>query len=676
MEELYAEVVIDVTAAALDRAFQYRVPPPLRELAAPGARVLVPLGTRRVEGYIVGLAGHPRVWPVRDLAEVRDRSLALEPDSLDLAVWLARRYLSPLSEALRCLAPPPGGRRGRSPAGRAAPGPVAPAEPRLRPGSGPNPTPSQEIVIKSIKEALAGSGPRCYLLHGITGSGKTEVYLQAISGFVEKGCQAVVLVPEISLTPQMLDRFRARFGHLVAVLHSRLSSRERYREWQRIRGGEAAVVVGARSAVFAPATSLGLLVIDEEHENTYKQQDNPRYHVREVALERARRAGAVVLMGSATPSVESYYRATQGEYGLLRLDSRVDGRQLPPVRIVDLRRESRGGGRIFSRLLADKIRQRLGRGEQVILFLNRRGYATFVLCRECGLVLQCPRCSVSLTYHAAGRHLLSCHYCNYRRRAPEVCPRCESFEIGWYGLGTQRVEQEARALFAGARVLRLDVDSTTRRGSHEAILGAFCRGEADILIGTQMVAKGLDIPRVTLVGVISADTSLHLPDFRSAERTFQLLTQVAGRAGRGEIPGEVVVQTYNPGHYSLQAARGHDYLAFYRQEIALRRELAYPPFSHLVNLLVSNPAEERAREVAEKLASRLRVLAAPAGDTVGVLGPAPAPLFRLRGKYRWQTALKGPDGELLRQIAGTVKEELGPSAAACVSVDVDPISML
>lgn len=543
------------------------------------------------------------------------------------------------------------------------------------------PTPDQERVLTAIRDSLQAGAQEVFLLHGVTGSGKTEVYLQAISDNLALGRQAIVLVPEISLTPQMVERFKARFGDRVAILHSRLSAGERYDEWRKVKNDRVEVVVGARSAIFAPFKKLGLIIIDEEHESSYKQEDHPKYHARDAALKRAALTGSTVVLGSATPALESYYRAQRGDFKLMTINDRVAGRSLPEVRIVDLRDEMAAGNRsIFSRLLQEKIAEKLDRREQIIMFLNRRGFSTFVVCRECGLVMRCPHCAVTLTYHAAG-DILQCHYCNFTRASPKTCPKCGSVNIRYFGIGTQRVEDEVQKLFPIARVLRMDVDTTGRKGAHERILTAFKNGEADILVGTQMIAKGLDFPRVTLVGVVTADTSLNLPDFRAAERTFQLMTQVAGRAGRDKRPGEVVVQTYAPDHYSIMAAQRHDYTGFYHREIELRRSLEYPPFSRLVRIVVSGTDETRIIHATAYLEKIFRDLSA--GQEMGVqepvLGPAPAPLARIKRRYRWQLCLKGMEPEklvdLLKQAMPRFEDYIKGEGIK-VSIEVDPQAML
>mgnify|MGYP000875660745 CR=1 FL=1 len=537
----------------------------------------------------------------------------------------------------------------------------------------------QATALEQIKGALKAGRFRAFLLHGVTGSGKTEVYLRAIADVLQEGRQAVALVPEIALTPQMIELFRARFGNLVAVLHSGLAGTARYQAWRRVKSGEAPVVLGTRSAVFAPAPRPGLFIIDEEHESSYKQDDHLRYHAREVALKRAQQSGAVVILGSATPSLESYLKAGPGGiYRLLKLPRRIDNHPLPPVQVVDMRDELKRGNRgIFSVPLVEAINRRLERHEQVILFLNRRGYANFVVCRQCGLVIKCPSCDISLTYHLDGT--LRCHYCNYSTNRPVLCPRCGSDQIRHFGVGTQKVEEEARRLFPEARVLRMDSDTTSRRGAHERLIGSFRDGRADILIGTQMIAKGLDLPKVTLVGVINADTTLHMPDFRAAERTFQLLTQVAGRAGRGSLAGEVQIQTYTPDHYSITAAAAHDYEGFYRSEAPVRRVLAYPPFSHLARLLLTHSDEETltkgallAKEVLEKIAAGVNI-------PVDILGPAPAPMSRIKGQYRWQLVLKGPRRNTLKDVlkeALIILDKERPAFKPSVHVDINPQGMV
>jgi primosomal protein N' (replication factor Y) len=568
------------------------------------------------------------------------------------------------------------------------------------PTTPPTLTPDQQAVWDTVESAIYNLQSAVFLLHGVTGSGKTEIYLRAVAEVLAQGRRAIVLVPEISLTPQATARFAARFPGRVAVLHSALTEGERYDTWRRARAGLVDIVIGPRSALFTPISPLGLIVLDEEHDDSYKQEaPPPRYHARDVALELARLAGAAVILGSATPSLESYHRAQRGGFTRLEMPRRIMGHTrrlhdlqahyhlpriryhtlrdgpaearylpLPPVQIVDLRAELRAGNRsIFSRALQRTMDEALGRGEQVILFLNRRGTATFVLCRDCGAVLRCPRCDTPLTYHGP-RARLVCHHCNHREPQPDCCPQCASRRIRYFGLGTERVETAVRERWPDARLLRWDRDTARTHAAHTKILQRFVDGAADVLIGTQMIAKGLDLPLVTVVGVISADTALNLPDFRSDERTFQLLTQVAGRAGRGLLGGRVVLQTYHPDHYAVVAAAAHDYAGFAAQELAFRREQGYPPYRRLAKLVYEDTSPSRARAGVEALAEILRDALAQRGlPTTDLIGPAPPFFARLRGRYRWQMLLRHSDpAEFLRAI---------PIPPGC-RVDVDPVSVL
>ncbi|HHV93288.1 MAG TPA: primosomal protein N' [Firmicutes bacterium] len=817
--DTYAEIIVDIQSQAVDRLFHYRVPPVLQPDLRAGHRVIVPFGSRKLVGYVMGIVDHSPVNEAKPILKILDEEPLLTGEMVDLARWLAQHTYCRLIDALRCLLPPGihiksekyvelaqehvdcalerlkerapkqeavlryllevGGEapwddvlgavqcgssvinilaekgylnikhRWTSPAVKKKRVqvcrlnvPVKEAEAWVEAnmkrapkqaevitrlietetvwtvsslaaaanttsacvraleekglikrfwqevyrdpyGEGVEasqpltPNPAQRQALQEIHKALTETTGGVFLLRGVTGSGKTEVYLQAIAKALELGKQAIVLVPEISLTPQTVQRFKARFGGRVAVLHSALSGGERFDEWRRVRNGDADIVVGARSAVFAPFTRLGLIIIDEEHEQSYRQEDMPRYHARDVALWRAKRHGAVVVLGSATPSVESAYLAETGVYRQLVLPERIETRPLPPVEIVDMRAELKHGNRsMLSRRLRLAISQRLQKREQMIILLNRRGYATCVLCRECGHVMQCKNCRVTLTYHEPDRSV-RCHYCGWQVPLPRLCPECRSQLLRRFGVGTQRVEEVLLREFPGARVLRMDMDTTRRKGAHRAILGAFERGEADILLGTQMIAKGLDFPNVTLVGVISADTSLSIPDFRAGERTFQLLTQVAGRAGRGDKGGEVIIQTYNPEHYSIQAAAAHDYTAFYQEELSFRREMGYPPYAFLARVLISGPAEGEVMETAHKAWEALRQLTADLGlkpQDVGIFGPMPAPLSLVRKRYRWHIIVKGEE-EAVRRCLGAFTAS--PDTYPCsVSVDAAPSALL
>ena len=496
----------------------------------------------------------------------------------------------------------------------------------------------QAIAVAAICEKIGKEKAQPVLLEGVTGSGKTEVYLRVIEEALNQGKTAIMLVPEISLTPQVTDRFISRFGDKVAILHSGLSDGEKYDEWRKVERGEAQVVVGARSAIFAPLTHIGAIIIDEEHESSYKQDSNPRYHARDVALLRAQYNQAVLVLGSATPSLESRARASRGVYDFLQLTKRANPlAQIPQVQVVDFRDYiGQNEASNFTPVLLEAIQNRLDKGEQTVLMLNRRGYSSFVMCRECGTVDTCPNCDISLTLHMDTK-TMNCHYCGFTKDIPQTCPNCASRSIRYYGTGTQKAYDELTTLFPQARILRMDVDTTRKKGSHEEILEAFGQGQADILLGTQMIAKGLDFPNVTLVGVLNADTALNLPDFRSSERTFQLLTQVAGRAGRAEKAGQVFIQSYNPHHYAIDFARKQDYEGFYAYEMGIRRQLGYPPYYYTVGLTLSHKDEET---VVKKSYQVMDILRSGLSDKVQILGPTPKPIARTHNLYHYQILLK------------------------------------
>lgn len=539
----------------------------------------------------------------------------------------------------------------------------------------PELTMGQRRTAEALRACLETRRFHTVLLFGVTASGKTEVYLNAIARTLEQGRGAIVLLPEIALTAQVADVFVARFGEQVAVLHSKLSEGERHDEWRRMQSGEARIVVGARSAIFAPIVDPGLIVLDEEHEASYKQENTPRYNARELARERARRNGATLVLGSATPSLETYYASEEEQEasGVVRVEmpDRVGNRPLPRVRIVDLREEFKQRRALFSELLVDAMSDRLRKKQQIILFLNRRGYAQFVLCRDCGWTAKCPHCVVSLAFHAYDRSL-KCHHCDYSGHAPQRCAECGGSRVKAFGIGTEKVEEEVMNLFPPIRVARMDRDTTARKGEHTRLVREFRRGEADILIGTQMVAKGLDFPNVTLVGVVSADTAINMPDFRAAERTFQLLTQVAGRAGRGTELGEVIVQTFTPDHYAIQAAVRHDYRTFYTKEILFRKELNYPPFSRFANLICSDPREPTAQARAAALAAALTQVVP---NEIEIIGPSSAPLSRLKNQFRFHVALRAPVDAPLPELVRAALSRLSPNERLGVIVDIDPLSM-
>jgi primosomal protein N' (replication factor Y) len=727
----------------------YRVPPEL-PIPSQGARVVVPLGSRRVTGIVVaGEATAQDGLELRDVCEVLDEEPFLPRDVVDLARWVGDYYLAGPGAAL-ALALPPRARDGRADAFRAVQ--IVELTPDGREAAERNePTrrvrqhaalqllrqrggraTSRDLAAEGVSAAVVArlatrglvtlrrerverdpfaagvaalpgsSGPadawrplgieqreavetlsalaaedrfHVALLHGVTGSGKTEVYLHLADAVSRRGRGVVILVPEIALTPAIAAAFRARFGNRVAVQHSGLSSGERHDQWHRIRRGEVDLVVGTRSAVFAPVARLGLIVVDEEHDTSYKQDETPRYHGRDVAVMRGSLAGALVVLGSATPSMESYYNAERARYTRVSLTRRVQDRPLSAVTIVNMREEyaAEGPEVILSRPLRAAMRARLDRREQAVVLLNRRGYAVSVFCRQCGGTIDCPNCSVSLTVHK-GTHQwhARCHYCNHTRIVPRTCPSCAAPYLAHIGFGTERIEAEIRRLFPDARVGRVDRDTIRKRGSVTGLLSAFAAGELDVLVGTQMIAKGHDFPRVTLVGVVSADVGLGLADFRAAERTFQLLTQVAGRAGRGEQAGEAIVQTLFPSHYSIELATAHDYAAFYEKEIAFRRAMRYPPVVAMINVVVRGRTYDAAMEAAARLA---RSVEEHGRGSFTVLGPAPAPLTKLRGEHRAQLFLKGSSRRAMR-TALRAALEAHPDVARRAAVDVDPLHVL
>jgi primosomal protein N' (replication factor Y) len=535
--------------------------------------------------------------------------------------------------------------------------------------------PTQQAAFDAIAGAIAAKQYRTFLLHGVTGSGKTEIYLNAIEAAIAEGRSALLLVPEIALTPAMAGQFFSRFGDRVAILHSAFTDVERSEQWRRIRSGGASVVVGTRSGVFAPVRNLGLIVVDEEHDGSYKQEETPRYNGRDVAIVRAQSAGACVVLGSATPSLESRYNAERGKYALLELPRRIESRPMPAVELIDMRQEflETRKQNTFSRKLIDALGQRLEKGEQTIVLLNRRGFSSFVACRACGERVQCINCSLTLTYHKRDRRLL-CHYCSYAEKVPSICPKCQSDHIYFLGVGSERVEEELHREFPTARIARLDRDTVTGKRQYETILEGFREKNFDILAGTQMIAKGHDIPNVTLVGVVSADIGLGMPDFRAGERTFQLLTQVAGRAGRGSLPGVVLVQTINPDHYAIQFAAAQDYQGFYEKEIHFRRMMRYPPFSAMANVLIRDAKQE----LAMRMSSELGLLMTPPPENLKILGPAEAPVPRLKAEFRYQFLIKAASrkalNELLQQIRSFAIQRKW--SATALLIDVDPLSLM
>jgi primosomal protein N' (replication factor Y) len=724
----------------LDRTFTYALPPRLRGQVGIGQRVTVPFGkgNRTITGWLVAGLETTDLKEVKAVADLVDPQPLLSEDLIDLAFWMSRYYVTPIGQVFEAILPAAVRQhagfktvqlvvRTHKPEAEVvrilskqrrvldrmaeAGMPVAPRELARQAGctiaviksleekglvrietrevdefardlfielevpKAIHLTPEQALALQRVKNLLAADAFGVILLQGVTGSGKTEIYLRAIAAVVEAGRQAIVLVPEIALTPQTIRRFRERFTQ-VAVLHSNLSDVERHRQWRDIAEGRADVVIGARSAVFAPVKDLGLIVIDEEHENSFKQDTSPRYHARDVAIMRGHLTGVPVILGSATPSLESYQNVRAiGHYQEARLAQRVGGRPLPPVSIVDLRQEAaeRKGHHVLSRALEAAIAEAWRKQEQVILFLNRRGFATHLFCVRCGHVAKCPDCDVGLTYHTKPG-LLQCHYCGRKEPAPERCPSCSAETVNYWGTGTQRVEEEVRQKFPEIRVGRMDSDTMKRRGGHESILSAFRDGEIDILLGTQMVAKGLDFPNVTVVGVINADVALSLPDFRANERTFQLITQVAGRAGRGPKGGQVYVQTFQPEHLAIQLAANHDYDAFATDELAARRARGYPPFGRLARIIVRSQSRQKAAEAIQAFAGRLIEPARIAG--IHILGPQPCPLAKLSRFWRYHILLKAPTAKAFLHFWDRMRGDLNPPGGVQMAIDVDPQSTL
>ncbi|HEU0139971.1 MAG TPA: primosomal protein N' [Bryobacteraceae bacterium] len=799
----YCDVSLPVP---LDRPFTYAVPDTMSHRIQAGCRVLVPFGTRRLIGMVIGVHDGDPETASREALRLVDEEPVLDSSLLGLGAWISSYYSAPLGEVLRTMVPLTGElRQGKiyslSDSGRDAarqllfddggteaaaqvlralekrpltaaylaskipgaqralrslekrgfveveeshdtrdprrasssrlvvefaerPGSVKLGKPErelsayleLHPGAhslkelervvprastaarllarkgfvrlvlrepvlmaperGPHKlNPAQQEAFRAVHAAIESSEFRTILLHGVTGSGKTEVYLNAIDSALALGRGALLLVPEIALTPAVAGQFFGRFGNRVAILHSAFSGIERADQWRRIQRGDAPVVVGTRSGVFAPVPNLGLIVVDEEHDQSYKQEETPRYNGRDVAIVRAQQTGACVVLGSATPSLESRYNVERGKYTLITLPERIENRPMPEVEIVDMRLEFLETRKqaVFSRKLIEQIGRRLETGEQTMLLLNRRGFSAFVACRACGERIQCVNCAVTLTFHRRDRRLL-CHYCNYAERVPSVCPKCNSEYLQFLGTGSEKVEEELHREFPAARIARMDRDTVTGKRQYETILNGFRERRYDILVGTQMIAKGHDIPNVTLVGVVSADVGLAMPDFRAAERTFQLLTQVAGRAGRGSVAGRVLVQTINPDHYAIRFAAAQDYASFYEKEIEFRRLMRYPPFSALANVVVRG----RKQEDALRMSAELERILNPAPERTRILGPAEAPVPRLRDEFRYQLLIKTGSRKILRELLDRLRSHALDNKwpATALVIDVDPLSLL
>ncbi len=736
---MYAEVVINHPSRAVDRVFDYKIPNELSDKVFIGARVSVPFSRYNTEkeAFVLKIKSETEATGnIKNIIRLKSEIPAFKPDMAELIFYMQKRYLSPLIDVINSAVPTGTSRQIRmvtlavSKVGaneflaksrseiqkrmvsvlldndrisaadlvRFTAGNYQALGTLLKKGivkyfdmsvlrevyrvsdtleTPPVPTAEQTSVISEITHAIDNGRNDTILLHGVTGSGKTEVFLRAIEHTVGKGKTALILVPEISLTPQMLSRFVARFGERIAILHSGLSQGERYDQWLRIMKGDADIVIGARSAVFAPLDNIGIIIIDEENSETYKSEMSPRYHAREVAIERAKQHGAVTLLASATPSVESYTMALNGDYKMLTMTKRYNEGSMPDIEIVDMRKELVGGNKsMFSRALYNAIRDNLSRGEQTILFMNRRGFSTFVSCRKCGFVPQCPNCNISLTYHSYD-NTLKCHYCGHTQENYTVCPVCDSKYIRYFGGGTQRVEDEVKRLFPDASVIRLDADATTRKDSHKKILDSFAKEKIDIMIGTQMVSKGLDFKNVTLVGVMSADTMLYINDFRSGERTFDILEQVSGRAGRGDKTGRAIIQTYNPENYVISLVKTHDYTGFYNKAIAERRAMWYPPYSQMVCIRFSYTDNETTRRSAFAFRDTFGDIN-KIPERVAFLGPIPSGISKIKNKYRWQILIKCDDADVLNDRLRAAQEAVKCSkefSEVLIQIDKNPINV-
>lgn len=695
--KLYAEVIINSEALEIDRPFTYKVPEEFNNEIKIGQIVKVPFGkgNKTSEGFILNLKNDDNIkFKTKNIAAILVKDPVIDEDDINLIEFLREKTLCKYIDAFRLLIPvgimkgakakkkkvivlknedlsniknPDGYKKiveffktnsgkytkselinehsiSQYKLNKLIENEVLSIEEEsvfryndrvYNKDSAKTLTIEQENIIREY----INSDDKMFLLKGVTGSGKTEVYMKLVERVLLEGKSAIILVPEIALTPQMIERFKGRFGVNVALFHSKLSDGERFDEWFRVKEGKAKVIVGARSAIFLPAKNLGLIIIDEEHENTYKSEQNPKYQTKEVAEYLSELKGCKVILGSATPSIETYYRALTGEMKLLELNSRVDNKPMPPMKVIDMRNELKVGNKsLFSRELFIAIQERLKRKEQIILFLNRRGFSTFVSCRSCGYVFKCDECDISMTYHKNG--LLICHYCGKTKREPRECPKCHSKYVKFFGAGTQRVEEEVKKYFNNAGILRMDVDTTRDKHSYERIYNTFKNGEADILIGTQMVSKGLDFKNVTLVGILAADMSINIPDYRAAERTFQIITQVAGRAGRGDKQGEVLIQTYTPQHYSLQYAVNYDYEGFYEKEFTVRAMMKYPPFGKLLLINGTSKKEELLKNFMHKITMMIKPLVENCLD-IEILGPIPCMISKVKENYRWQIVIKG-----------------------------------
>ncbi len=718
-----ADVLIELKAKQVDQTFTYHIPSHLEDMVKVGIRVSVPFGYQKLEGFVLKVHSKNTDYETKDILDVIDKEPILNEEMLELGSYISKKTLSTLISAYQTMLPKAlkakhdflvpkkytsylkikekamlkgrqkevyefiekSGKGLKKEANEISSSAVKTllekgvleeikeevyriSDINQKEKSNIKLTEKQQEIVDTVCKEKNLFHP--FLLHGVTGSGKTEVYMHIMECILKEGKEAIVLVPEISLTPQMVMLFKKRFGSDVAILHSRLSDGEKYDEWRKIERREVHIAIGARSAIFAPFTNLGIIIIDEEQSSSYKQENTPRYHAIDVALARAKRYRCPIVLGSATPSIESYTRAKKGIYTLLELKDRIN-HKLPKVEIIDMKEEFRKGNRIISSTLKEKIQDRLVKKEQVILLLNRRGYTTILTCKSCGYVEKCPNCDIPLTYHKDIASM-RCHYCGYSKPRITMCPKCKSKEINEYGLGTQKLEEMVKEMFPSARVIRMDMDSTSRKGMHEKITIAFEKGEYDILLGTQMIAKGLDFPNVTLVGVLNGDTTLEIPDFRSSERTFELLNQVAGRAGRSEKDGEVIFQCFNIDHYSILSAASHDYQGFYEQEMKIRKTLQYPPYVNLTLIRIQGKDLDIVRREAEKVGSYLK---RNLDGKATVLGPSTPNMAKVNGTYFYQVILKYKHTEEIFENLKFLKGLYQKNNKVHVDIELNPIRM-
>ncbi len=731
----YAGIVVNNESIQLDKIFTYRIPEALSHISNPGYRVKVPFGkgNKIIDGFILYVYDHieDKSHIVKDIVKVYDKEELFTQSDIKLMEFMRENYLCTYLEAVKLFIP-----RGviqgmknkvidtiylsKELDGKYNKTPYIEIYNFIKENEGVftktqlarekgfsissiNTLIKHGYIVKDKKvvdryndreyknyerkllnheqklvvDKVLNSSNKLFLLKGITGSGKTEVYMNIVQHMMDNNKSSIILVPEIALTPQMIERFKGRFGKDVAVFHSKLSQGERYDEWFRVKEGKVKLAIGARSAIFLPFKDLGLIVIDEEHETSYKSESDPKYNARDIAEYKSKLTGCKVIMGSATPNIESYYRTKINEIELLELNKRADGANLPFINTVDMREELKNNNRsIFSRELYEEIKNTLSKKEQIILFLNRRGFSTFVSCRKCGYVFKCDNCDISMTYHAHGNYL-SCHYCGRKIRALSTCPKCKSNYVKYFGIGTEKVEIEIKKAFPSARVLRMDLDTTRKKDSYEIIYKEFKEGNADILIGTQMVAKGLDFPNVTLVGVLAADLSLNFPDYRSSERTFQLITQVAGRAGRGKKSGKVIVQTYMPESYSIIFAKNYDYEGFYKDEINIRKDMKYPPFSKILSINLSSKNENLLIKIIQNIGVILKNYLKNS-DNIEILGPCPCIIGKIKEFYRWQIIIKGDIdtnlGKNIKDMVYHMTREVYNDIR--VSIDINPSNLI